>query len=119
MSRVPVPTGGAFRPLPPRPSLEFEHKQAKALLRRLRSADPEALARARARHSGIDASHPDTIPLADAQLVLAREYGFTSWPRLVRYFETLSPEPASRRELEDRNGLNAWVRTLMIEHRER
>lgn len=119
MSRAPVPPGGEFRPLPPRPSLEFEHKQAKALLRRLRRADPEALARARARHPGIDASHPDAIPLADAQLVIAREYGFTSWPRLVRYFEMLSPEPASRRELEDRDGLNAWVRTLMIEHRER
>lgn len=27
------------------------------------------------------------LRLADAQLVIAREYGFTSWPRLVRYFE--------------------------------
>jgi hypothetical protein len=26
------------------------------------------------------------IQLADAQLVIAREYGFTSWPKLVRYF---------------------------------
>jgi hypothetical protein len=72
-----------FRPLPPRPSLEFEHKAAKALLHRLRAGDSEALARARARHPAIKASPK----LADAQLVIAREYGFTSWPRLVRYFE--------------------------------
>ena len=76
----------ALRPLPPRPSLEFEHKEAKALLRRLRAGDPEALARARARHPAMDASAPERIRLADAQLVIAREYGFTSWPRLVQYF---------------------------------
>ena len=35
------------RPLPPRPNLEFEHKEAKALLRQLRAGDPEAIARAR------------------------------------------------------------------------
>jgi hypothetical protein len=73
-----------LRPLPPRPNLEFEHKEAKALLRRLRAGDPDSLARARARHSAFDVEH---IKLADAQLVIAREYGFTSWPRLVRYFE--------------------------------
>ena len=76
----------ALRPLPPRPSLEFERKEAKALLRLLRAGDPDALARARARHPAIDASAPEHIRLADAQLVIAREYGFTSWPRLVRYF---------------------------------
>src|SRR5919204_6657772 len=76
----------ALRPLPPRLSLEFERKEAKALLRRLRAGDPEALARARARHPAIDASESSQIRLADAQLVIAREYGFASWPRLVRYF---------------------------------
>jgi hypothetical protein len=79
-----------LRPLPPRPNLEFEHKEAKALLRRLRSGDPEALERARARHPDIDASinasSPLNVKLADAQLVIAREYGFASWPKLVRYF---------------------------------
>ena len=72
-----------FRSLPPRPSLEFERKAAKALLRQLRAGDSSAQDRARARHPAIT-----TAPqLADAQLVIAREYGFTSWPRLVRYFE--------------------------------
>lgn len=74
----------ALRPLPPRPSLEYERKEAKALLRRLRAGDPEA--QARARHPGFSASDPPSPRLADAQLVIAREYGFASWPRLVRWF---------------------------------
>ena len=74
------------RPLPPRPSLEYERKEAKALLRRLRAGDADAIARARALHHAIDASQPGRIRLADAQLVIAREYGFRSWPRLVRWF---------------------------------
>ena len=71
-----------LRTLPPKPSLEFEHKAAKSLLRQFRAGNPDAIARARARHPAIKASPQ----LADAQLVIAREYGFTSWPRLVRYF---------------------------------
>jgi hypothetical protein len=114
-----APVDGDVRPLPSRPSLELEHKRAKTLLRQLRAADPDALARARARHPAIDASRPDTIVLADAQLIAAREYGFTSWPRLVRYFESIEHAPVRRRELEDRAGLDAWVRSLVIEHRQR
>jgi len=118
-STKPVPAGGDVRPLPSRPSLELEHKHAKALLRQLRAGDPDALARARVRHPSIDVSRPETIILADAQLIAAREYGFMSWPRLVRYFETLAPEPVPRRDLEDRDGLDAWVRSLLNEHRRR
>lgn len=64
------------RPLPPRPSLEYERKQAKARFREMRLTDP-------------------TAKLADAQFAIAREYGFTSWPRLVRYFESLARQGAS------------------------
>jgi hypothetical protein len=58
-------------PLPPRPSLEFERKRAKKLLRELRRGDPGA-----------------RVTLADAQFTIARGYGFASWPRLVEYFAT-------------------------------
>jgi hypothetical protein len=75
----------AIRPLPARPSLEYARKEAKALLRRLRAGDAEALARVRACHSRIDLADPSRIRLAAAQLVIAREHGFASWPRLVRY----------------------------------
>jgi hypothetical protein len=80
----------ALRPLPARPSLEFEHKEPKALLRQLRAGDPNALARARARHPAMNASAAARIRLTDAQLIIAREYGCTSWPRLVRYFGDLA-----------------------------
>ncbi|MCC6245752.1 MAG: Clp protease N-terminal domain-containing protein [Gemmatimonadaceae bacterium] len=78
-----------FRALPAKPSLEFERKEAKALLRQLRAGHPDAIARARARHAAFSTTVPEKIQLADAQLVIAREYGFASWPRLVRYFESL------------------------------
>ncbi len=75
-----------LRPLPPRPSLEFERKEAKALLRQLRASEANALERARARHPAITDANVQRIQLSDAQLVIAREYGFSSWPWLVRYF---------------------------------
>ena len=74
------------RPLPPRPSLEYERKEERKLLRRLRAGEADVIARARALHPALSASHPERIRLADAQLVIAREYGFRSWPRLVRWF---------------------------------
>ena len=90
----------ALRPLPPRLNLEFEHKEAKALHRRLRAGDPESLERARARHSRIGAIGPVDIKLSDAQLVIAREYGFTSWPRLVRYFEDVERQRHNYRSVK-------------------
>jgi ankyrin repeat protein len=72
----------ARRNLPPDPSLEQQKKQAKELLHALRAGDVDARARFR-RHL------PDKprLTLADAQLVLAREYGFESWARLKAHIE--------------------------------
>lgn len=109
----------ALRPLPPRPSLEFERKEAKAHRRRLRAGDPNALARARARHPAIDASAPARIRLADAQLVIAREYGFASWPRLVRYFGDVERQRFSHRSIFERDFYDGNVRALLAEHRDR
>ena len=109
----------ALRPLPPRPSLEFEHKEAKALLRRLRAGDSEALARARARHPAMDASAPERIRLADAQLVIAREYGFTSWPRLVQYFGEVARQHYYYHEIHRRDAFDSSVRGLLVEHAQR
>jgi hypothetical protein len=58
------------RLLPHRPSLEQLHKQAKDLLRKLRVEKPAAT-------------------LAEAQFVLAREYGFESWAKLKHHVEAL------------------------------
>jgi hypothetical protein len=60
--------------LPARPDLDQVRHQAKDLLRAARAADPAAVARLRA-VSG-------RVTLADAQLAVAREYGFASWPQL-------------------------------------
>src|SRR5262245_8135999 len=63
--------------------LEQQRTRAKELLRAHRRGDREAEARA-LRHMprGRPLRH-----LADAQLVIAREAGFASWPRLVRHVE--------------------------------
>jgi hypothetical protein len=89
-----------LRPLPSRPSLEYEHKEAKALLRRLKSGDPDSLARAGAHLPKLDAS--GAFQLSDAQLIIAREYGFASWPRLVRYFEDVERQRHYLRQLHGR-----------------
>ena len=59
-------------------------KQAKDWLRRGRSGDLEALRLLRQLHPRGEqlATDPSRLQLADAQLVLARAYGFASWPRL-------------------------------------
>lgn len=85
--------------LPPQPSLEFERKRAKALLRELRDGKPEAIDRAGARHDVFRNGPPERVTLADAQLVIAREYGFASWPRLSRYIATLEREVGANRSL--------------------
>lgn len=74
------------RPIPPRPSLERDRKAAKGLRKSHAAADPEALARIRAHHPrfrGRSDAHVAAAPfrLADALLVVAREYGVESWPR--------------------------------------
>jgi hypothetical protein len=65
--------------LPARPSLESLRKQAKRLARETAAADAAALARARAQLPDVD------LPLSqrDAQLVIAREYGFPGWQDLT------------------------------------
>ncbi|WP_238165300.1 hypothetical protein [Kribbella caucasensis] len=65
------------RRLPDDPNLEHLRNQAKTLLKQVRSGDPSAVALA-------GEFHP-VDNLADAQLVIARSYGFPSWPRLGRH----------------------------------
>ena len=109
------------RALPARPNLEFEHKQAKKLLAALRKGDSEALSRIHAKLKGSRDTKPDEFKLADAQFTIAREYGFTSWPRLVEYFETLVRHEVSGRleSQRDPRALEAWSRTIRVEHKEK
>ena len=73
--------------LPAHPSLERLRKEAKDLLRAVRGGDTGALERVTA---ATGTSHGVRIILAQAQLALAREYGFPSWPGLVHHVESTS-----------------------------
>jgi len=80
--------------LPPNPSLEHLKKQAKSLLKRHQAADPEALTFIRENHPRWRSRLKEQVAalpfaLADAQLVIATEYGFASWSRLQSHVKTL------------------------------
>ena len=62
-------------------NLEQQHKIAKDLLAAARAGDADALARIRAHRTDAEPK------LADAQLAVAREAGFPSWPRFVAFVE--------------------------------
>jgi hypothetical protein len=65
--------------LPARPSLASLRKQAKKLARETAAGDAAAIARARAHVPGV------VLPLTQrqAQLVIAREYGYPGWQALA------------------------------------
>jgi hypothetical protein len=69
----------ASKSLPGRPSLESLRKQAKKLARDIAAGDAGAIARARVHLPQVD------LPLSqrNAQLVLAREYGYAGWQDLT------------------------------------
>ena len=92
------------RRLPDHANLEHLKNQAKTLQQEVRSGDPEALTRLREHHPRL-AGLPDDAPeiralkRSDAQLALAREYGFTSWPKLREHMAVVDQytrRPASR-----------------------
>jgi hypothetical protein len=70
-----------IRRLPVRPNLDQLKHQAKDLLRAVRRGDRAAVADLQAFHP--KPMDPRQAKLADAQLVLARSYEASSWPRLV------------------------------------
>ena len=67
-------------------NLEQQKKRAKELLKAVRDSDADAVARWEAHHPKGVASERQ---LADAQLVIARENGFPSWPRMKTHVDTL------------------------------
>ncbi|MEO0588750.1 MAG: ankyrin repeat domain-containing protein, partial [Planctomycetota bacterium] len=74
----------SFRKLPESPDLDQLKTQAKELLRRFKANDPDAAAEV------LESFRPAAdapLTLAQAQLVLARSYGFDSWPKLKAQVE--------------------------------
>ncbi len=66
------------------PDLEQLKRQSKELLAAFRAADAAAVNEATAFY---DDPQPATFALHDAQLVIARSYGFDSWPKLKAYVD--------------------------------
>jgi len=70
-------------------NLEQQKKQARELLRELRAGNDAALARLRRQHLRWarvdDAGVRQDVALHDAQFVIAREQGFSSWTKLKTY----------------------------------
>lgn len=88
-------------------SLEYDRKQAKQLLKALKARDAEAATRLRRHHPRFEhANEPDSrsARLSDAQLVIAREYGFPSWPRWKQHVEM--------RSLDHRERCDAFLRAV-------
>src|SRR6185503_4515355 len=76
--------------LPDRASIEQLRKQAKELLRAYHAGDVEVTERFGSRISRLSNSEQSPlVVLADAQFVLAREYGFENWAQLVHHVITM------------------------------
>ena len=80
MSSNSAPT----RTLPNKPSLAELRKQAKELLKSYRAGKQAAAAEVERFERSPDPAH---FALANAQRVLARAYGFSSWPALKNHVE--------------------------------
>ncbi|SPE26083.1 Ankyrin [Candidatus Sulfopaludibacter sp. SbA6] len=82
------------RELPEKPNLEHLKKQAKELLRQCQQGDAAAIERF---GSVVSFSAPASLKLADAQHVIAHDYGFATWTKLKEHVESLvrGLEPAA------------------------
>src|ERR1043165_7763825 len=90
--------------LPTRPNLEQLKHQAKDLLKSVKSGDPAAIQRFQEIHrqpskTPAAETSPASFSLSDAQLVIAREYGFASWPKLKEHVESILLETGDPIEL--------------------
>lgn len=72
------------RTLREQPDLDQLKRQAKELLEAVRTGESDAAAEVHVHYHDAEAA---TFALHDAQLVLARAYGFDSWPKLKAYVD--------------------------------
>jgi ankyrin repeat protein len=100
--------------LPPRPNLEQYKKQAKDLVKAFKSHDSDVVNRLRRHHPRLR-GRPDTndrnnvtedeirgvkFSLADAQLIIAREHQFESWPKFAKEVEALNRKGSKTERFE-------------------
>jgi hypothetical protein len=106
----------APKSLPPRPSLESLRKQAKKLARDIAAGDDAAIARARAHLPNVDRP----LTQRNAQLVIAREYGYAGWQDLTaevskRLGKGLERTAAQARRVIHDNDIDR-LKQLLTEH---
>src|SRR5262249_42450875 len=95
MSGRSLPT----RRLSARPHLDQLKRQARELLDAFRAGDHDARTEVEAHYHGADAA---AFALHDAQLVIARAYGFDSWPKLKAFVDGVSVRRLIEAVREDR-----------------
>ncbi|MEX0777163.1 MAG: hypothetical protein WD042_15770 [Phycisphaeraceae bacterium] len=103
-------------PLPARPNLEMQQKRAKELLRKLWAGDAEAIERFRGLHP--HPPQPGEAKLADAQLVIARGYGFRDWMAMKTKIESLTKSPYERFVAAVKRGDVEATRQLLAQQEE-
>lgn len=95
----------ALNSLPDHPDLAHLRGQARSLLESLRAFDPVAVERAKRALP----HRREPWQLADAQAVVAREYGFASWPKLATHVEATRASTDARERTT--NAFKAAVET--------
>jgi hypothetical protein len=114
------------RQLPSRPNLDQLKHQARDLLNAHRAGDEEALRRIRESHPRLARLAESDVrsarfTLSGAQLVIAREYGFVSWPQLKEYVEksmSQATDPVEELKQAFRSDKAAVVRQILDRHPE-
>jgi ankyrin repeat protein len=102
------------RPLPSKPNLEKQRKLAKALARDYWRGKSGAIERVQALHPKPPA--PEKFVLSDAQLVIARGYGFVGWPQMRRKIESLTKSSVELFKIAVEEGNVDHVRHLLQSH---
>src|SRR5579884_3432197 len=114
------------RQLPSRPNLDQLKHQARDLLNAHRAGDEETLRRIRENHPRFARLAEADVrsvrfTLSSAQLVLAREYGFTSWTQLKDYVEKVksqTSDPLEELKQAFRSDQAAVVEQILKRHPE-
>ncbi|MEM7364062.1 MAG: ankyrin repeat domain-containing protein [Pseudomonadota bacterium] len=105
-----LPAFSPVRALPAKANVRQQRTLAKSLRKSWANGEPDALDRIREHHPKLETSdnvRNAPVRLTDAQLVVAREYGFSSWPEFMRHLEEfgsyvgLTPQEKSQRLIED------------------
>jgi ankyrin repeat protein len=100
-----------IRELPARPNLEHLKNQARTLVRESLASDASAAARFTA--FGVTSDKPK---LADALHVIAREYGFDTWPALKLHIDVASEDPVEALTAAIKANNASLVRDVLVRH---